>query len=193
MGTAEELRRMVDEDINRLENLLKTSLNEENTESEMQLLYKDLTAKYHSHIQGLGEGLYGYYNATGFYDQVSGELLEHNLRQVCSKLKMFRFNECSTSFSARTGTGVQFSIHTHNHLTVNISFAQARQDIEDMPSLSPNERQKILDKINELERIVHSNDSKEGKWDQAKNIIKWVADKGVDVGIAFLPLLLQIK
>ena len=29
--------------------------------------------------------------------------------------------------------------------------------------------------------------------ENAKEIIKWIADKGVDVGIALLPLLLQIK
>ena len=29
--------------------------------------------------------------------------------------------------------------------------------------------------------------------ENAKEIVKWIADKGVDVGIALLPLLLQIK
>lgn len=31
------------------------------------------------------------------------------------------------------------------------------------------------------------------KWENAKGIVKWIADKGVDVGIALLPLLMQIK
>ena len=47
--------------------------------------------------------------------------------------------------------------------------------------------------INELEKIVKSSDRKSKKWENAKGIVKWIADKGVDVGIALLPLLLQIK
>jgi len=50
-----------------------------------------------------------------------------------------------------------------------------------------------LIKINELEKIVKSPDRKSKKWENAKGIVKWIADKGVDVGIALLPLLLQIK
>ena len=39
---------------------------------------------------------------------------------------------------------------------------------------------------------MKSKDSKSKKWSKAKEIIKWIADKGVDVGIALLPLVLQI-
>ena len=41
-----------------------------------------------------------------------------------------------------------------------------------------------------IERLTK--DSKSKKWSKAKEIIKWIADKGVDVGIALLPLVLQI-
>jgi predicted nucleotidyltransferase len=78
-------------------------------------------------------------------------------------------------------------------VTVNVNFAQIRQEVKNMPSVLPEEQEEILDKIDKLEKIVHSKDSKEKKWDQTKAIIKWMADKGVDVGIAILPLLLQIK
>ena len=47
--------------------------------------------------------------------------------------------------------------------------------------------------IDELEEIVKSSERRSKKWENAKKIIKWIADKGVDVGIALLPLLLQIK
>ena len=50
-----------------------------------------------------------------------------------------------------------------------------------------------MTKISELERIINSSDRKTKKWENAKGIIKWIADKGVDVGIALLPLLLQLK
>jgi predicted nucleotidyltransferase len=62
-----------------------------------------------------------------------------------------------------------------------------------MSALPETEIDEILRKIDEIEDIVHSSDRRAKKWENAKNIIKWIADKGVDVGIALLPLLLQIK
>ena len=61
-----------------------------------------------------------------------------------------------------------------------------------MGSLTDSEIDEILSKIDELENIVNSSDRKTKKWDKAKGIIKWVADKGVDVGISLLPLILKI-
>lgn len=42
-------------------------------------------------------------------------------------------------------------------------------------------------------KIVKSPESRSKKWENAKEIIKWIADKGAGVGIALLPLLLRIK
>ena len=52
--------------------------------------------------------------------------------------------------------------------------------------------EEILEKVNQLEEIVNSNDRKSKKWSKAKDLVKWVADKGVDVGTALLPIILQI-
>ena len=80
-----------------------------------------------------------------------------------------------------------------NKNDVNISFSDVRKEIENMSALPDAEIEEILYKINELEKIVKSSDRKSKKWENAKGIVKWIADKGVDVGIALLPLLLQIK
>lgn len=62
-----------------------------------------------------------------------------------------------------------------------------------MSALPDAEIREILSRIDELEAIVKSSERRSKKWENAKEIIKWIADKGVDVGIALLPLLLQIK
>lgn len=62
-----------------------------------------------------------------------------------------------------------------------------------MSALPDAEIREILSRIDEMEAIVKSSERKSKKWENAKEIIKWIADKGVDVGIALLPLLLQIK
>lgn len=94
------------------------------------------------------------------------------------------------------------AVHNHNinnvenkniiNNTMNISFEDARKTINDMSSLPENEIEEIQSKINALEEIVNSKESKCKKWSKAKDIIKWVADKGVDVGVALLPLILKI-
>ena len=61
-----------------------------------------------------------------------------------------------------------------------------------MTSLKDSDIDEILEKINELERIVKSTDRKSKKWANAGEIIKWIADKGIDVGLTLLPLLMQI-
>ena len=74
-----------------------------------------------------------------------------------------------------------------------ISFEDARKIINDMSSLPENEIEEIQNKINAIEEIVNSKDSKSKKWTKAKEIVKWIADKGVDVGITLLPLLLKMS
>lgn len=95
------------------------------------------------------------------------------------------------------------AVHNHNinnvenkniiNNTMNISFEDARKTINDMSSLPENETEEIQNKINAIEEIVNSKDSKSKKWSKAKEIVKWIADKGVDVGITLLPLLLKMS
>lgn len=80
-----------------------------------------------------------------------------------------------------------------NTVNLNQTFEETRKKIENMSFLNDDEIAETMKKIDELEKIIKSNDRKPKKWENAKNIIKWIADKGVDVGISLLPLLLQIK
>ena len=48
---------------------------------------------------------------------------------------------------------------------------------------------KLEAQLEELKTIYKSKDSKKTKWAKVKPIMIWLADKSVDVGIAFLPLI----
>ena len=143
----------------------------------------------------LSDGLYDYIQAYAFYDDVSGESLFHNLKQVYNKMLSFK----ALGYPSLKETVpqsvpmVQITNTNKNKVDVNISFSDVRKEIENMSALPDAEIEEILYKINELEKIVKSSDRKSKKWENAKGIVKWIADKGVDVGIALLPLLLQIK
>ena len=92
-----------------------------------------------------------------------------------------------------SGITINNSNTNSNSIEMNISFEKAREVVENMTALPENEVEEALSKIQELENIVKSGDRKTKKWENAKSIIKWVADKGIDVGKVLLPLVLQIQ
>ena len=51
----------------------------------------------------------------------------------------------------------------------------------------------LLAKIDELEKISKENISRKSKWEKVKPIIAFALDKGADVAIAILSLILQMK
>ena len=62
-----------------------------------------------------------------------------------------------------------------------------------MTSLTDEQTQEILDKITELEEIISSNEKKKTKWEKAKSVLIWLADKSFDIVMALLPLFLKMQ
>lgn len=187
---------MYDEDLTALKKAISDCNNSESPESAKLQLYKNITAKYHSYVPKLGDGLYQYIPNNGFYDDVSGDSLFHNLNQIYNKLQSFKalgYPALKDTIPNTTSPVVQINNTNENKIDITISFKEVRKTVENMTSLQDTEIDEILTKIDDLEKIIYSKDRKTKKWDNAKDIIHWIADKGVDVGIALLPLLLQIK
>ena len=119
-----------------------------------------------------------------------------NIRTIQGFLKAYRLNNCEDyKFDELKSTGINVitNISNSNENTINLqTFSEVRNKIENMGSLSDPEIEEILSKVDELEEIVNSSDRKTKKWDKAKEIIKWVADKGVDVAMTLIPLLMKI-
>lgn len=201
MEIAIEFKQLIDQDIIDLRDALSDVSNSRTPEFAKQELYKEITAKYHPYIPKLGDGLYNYYD--GFYDDVKGDSLYHNLNQVLNKLIAFKATGYPSLIPVRnlSNNSIVLNANYSNQNTNNnsnsnfnyISFSQVREQLENMTSLPEIEIEGALHKLSELEQIVKSSDRRSKKWENAKEIIKWIADKGVDIGIAFLPLLLQIK
>lgn len=79
-----------------------------------------------------------------------------------------------------------------NNNYVSVTFESVQDKVNNMTSLPDEDIEEIQKRIGEIEEIVNSKETKSKKWSKAKEIIKWIADKGVDVGIALLPLILKI-
>ena len=84
-------------------------------------------------------------------------------------------------------------ITVNNTVNISLSFKEAKQKIEDMTALNREQTDEILAKIDELEKISKENISRKSKWEKVKPIIAFALDKGADVAIAILSLILQMK
>lgn len=179
----EDFKKIIEEDIVNCNSQIESG----SPESRYELMRR-LTSKYDSIITNFSKGLHD-----TWYDN-EGTLKLKNIKILKEKLVLFKAMDYKNSFDRSTP---QVEIHNSNSnsniIDIDISFDQARQNVENMSALPDSEIEEVLKKIDDLEKIVQSKDRKSKKWDNSKEIIKWIADKGVDVGISLLPLLLQIK
>lgn len=179
----DEFKKIIDEDIQRGKEIVDkkdtTNCNE---------FHKMLASKYSAIIDSFDKNLYSL-----FYDETKRYCFA-NIKTMVSKLELFKAMDYK-NMTDKTETGITINNNNTNSnvVDIKISFEQARKTIEDMTALPESEVEEILSKIEELEKIVQSKDRKTKKWENAKGIIKWMAEKGVDVGITLLPLLLQIQ
>lgn len=149
-------------------------------------LHKTLASKYGKIIDGFNEEL-----KSLFYDD-DGTYVKLNLEIMRDKLVLFKAMGFENKYSLKVS---DVTVNSTNQfaVNVNISFDEAKEKIETMTSLRESEIEEIILKINELEKIINSSERKTKKWERAKEIIKWAADKSVDVGITLLPLFLKIN
>ena len=90
-----------------------------------------------------------------------------------------------------------FPVDTHvQRLMKLFKLAKANdtpEKIEDMTALSREQTDEILERINELEEIAKENSSRKTKWEKVKPIIAFALDKGADVAVSILSLVVQMK
>jgi len=182
MVISEEFKAIIEEDIAKCNYEIKSG-----SKQSRGVLHATLVSKYGKIIDGFKNDL-----RSLTYDD-SGAYRTQNLETMRQKLVLFQAMGYENKYSENAGES-GFTINNTNQMDVNIkiTFPEARNQVVNMTSLKEEEIQEILQKIDELEKIVNSGDRKTKKWDNAKEIIKWIAEKGIDVGLTLLPLLLKI-
>lgn len=178
---------MVSKDIERLSYISNLS------EEELLTLHREIDGRYQACIKNWYIGLWRV-NREGnllFYGQLYDHPTEvvQNLQMMKAKLETFQYQMNAIRLPEPASTQVNVT----TNLNVNVTFEQVRSQIEDMSSLTNEETAEILQKVSEIEDVVKSNDTKKNKWEKAKPVLKWLADKSCDVGIALLPLLMKIQ
>lgn len=163
---------------------------------EMESVHRYLDGKYQYVIADWYNGMLCYIDGHGFnYEWLEHADIKANLSTMKPKLEAFMlgWNTVGSTAKLSNSSAPDVNVTVNNNVTVNISFEQVREKIEDMTALSREQTDEILEKINELEEISKEKSSRKTKWDKVKPIIAFALDKGADVAIAILSLVMQMK
>lgn len=188
MEFQKEFLEMIEADIKRIDESITSG-----TDVQRWELFREIDGKYQSCITDFYKGMWESSHSSKilYFNQLKGkpnEVLE-NLKMAKAKLEVFRYGANATSL--RTSPSTNVSVTTN--VNVSVTFAQVRSQIEDMTALSREQTDEILEKINELEEISKEKSSRKTKWEKVKPIIAFTLDKGADVAIAILSLVMQMK
>ena len=186
MEVPKEFMDMVCADIQRITGSLNLSTGDK------LKLHRELDGRYQACIKDWYVGLWGS-NPTGTsvwygFLENSPTSIGENLDMMKAKLEAYKFQ----MNAVHTGTPTQ-QINVTTNVNVSITFEEVRSKIEDMTALSREQTDEILEKINELEEISKEKSSCKTKWEKVKPIIAFALDKGADVAIAILSLVMQMK
>lgn len=193
-----DFKQMFEEDLKNLRSAKSDINNSEMPEITKQQLYKEITAKYHSIIPNLGSGLYQYIAELGFYDEVSGDSLRHNIDQIYNKLTSFKAIGFPGVIKEAAAPSHQVLINNNNNAnasaTVTISISNTIELINQLPPdvLSDEEKEELEEKLSAVE-VAKTSGNKEKLMGKVGNVLKYIADKSIEVGIAALPYLGEIS
>lgn len=185
----EERVQIVSADILSIDQAISTD-----NEEQMKSVHMLIDGKYITCIPNLGQSMYGYINQLGFnYELLEKESLKHNLLLMKAKLQGYICDFPIKTTASVPQNNISVNVPVTNEININISFEQAKQMIEDMPGLTATDTEEIKAKIDDLEKISKEPISKKKKWEKVKPILSFVLDKGADVAIAIMSLILQMK
>lgn len=162
--------------------------------AELQAIHRYLDCKYQACIVDWGQSMYCYNKDFGFdYNSLDADSLIDNMISMKAKLEAFimGWNEIKEPFTPSSASDVNVTVN--NNLNINITFEEVRNQIEEMTSLTEEQTEDILKKIDEIETVTKENGSKKSKWEKIKPVLAWLADKSFDVAMTILPLLLQFQ
>ena len=158
-------------------------------EKQMRSAHMLIEGKYSSCIPNLGKSMYCYNDQFGFdYEYIGKESLKHNLIMLG-----YICDFPISTVAPASPNNINVTVPVVNEINISISFEQAKQKIEDMAGLTDKDTEEIKAKIDALERISNETISKKKKWEKVKPILVFALDKGVDVAITIMSLILQMK
>lgn len=192
MSTINQIKREVKADIIKIEEALNSSNSELLRDVHMMI-----DGKYQTKIEKWGLSQSYWRDSQGFiYAALDYSSLVHNLKNMKSKLEGYIQDIDLKPLTVNQPTkSVNFYNKNENNINNNISnvsFYSIEQEIKECESLTDEETKEALQKLKELEKIYNSGESRKSKWEKSKKILIWLADKSVDIAIAYFPAIMSI-
>lgn len=195
----EKQQKMIDQDLQRISEAIASD-----NLSEMIDTHRSIDGKYQTIIPEWGSGMFYYdldrgFSYSGLEETSDISTLVHNLKLMASKIEGLRagFKNVNKDSGNDSRAPMNISVNNTNtntnSNTITLTFEQAKQQLEDMPGLDQEATEELQQKVDELEAISKESVTKKKKWEKIKPILQFVLDKGADVGIMFMSLVLQMK
>ena len=123
--------------------------------------------------------------------QVCQSINEQVVNGIIQSLK--NYANVLTEDKKSVGTNIQniFTPSNSVDVSISISIEDARREAEEA-GLSKKQLDEVSSKIDEIENLINSKETKSKKWSKAGEILKWVAEQGIQVASFVVPLLCQL-
>lgn len=149
-----------------------------------ELLRGEIIAVYRPEIEQLTRGV-------SSYDWSSTDYLR-DLRILKQKLENYKVNLRSGLFKqpeSDSSAGISITQNVSQTTTVMATFDQTAKCIQEIPDnvLGNEEKELLMGKL----AAISTEKDKSTKWDKIKGVLKWIGDKGIEVGIAALPYIAE--
>lgn len=164
---------------------LETSMIDEWPSDAVEALYDKLDNTFANSVEAYTVGLCGYYSDMNPCDA------QTELR--ISKLKEYRDQEVRKQRVAEAqSTSVSMNQEMSNNIAVELNILQVTERVDALsPEVLDDEEKNILQGM--LASLAQSVKSDKGEAEsKLQKLLKWLADKGVDVAIAVLPYIAQV-
>lgn len=186
MSYISKMKQEIKKDINICNELLKKDYVEGKE-------FSDIIGKYKTKYPNFSDGLKNYAVAIG---GKSPNQLE-NVKIIKSKLELLEV-EIENPILYQNNNKVSNNTFNLNNSNTNInenylnfSIEDVRKNIDENTYLGDNEKKELLQKLEEIEELQRSKETKNKKWEIAKGILKFIADKGADIAIMYIPQILK--
>lgn len=175
----EQKAEMINEYIARIEDAIS-----KNDQNEAGDLVREIVGVYEAEIEGLGRHL-------SFY---SGGYEIDNAKKVRARLKNYVLNLQAglyKPFQDKGAITVTQTAEQKVETVVQVSLEQTVKLINELPeeTLSADDKEKLNGKLAGLS--AQNGMDKATRWETAKSVLKWIADKSVEVGLAALPYIME--
>lgn len=188
MSKESMIKRDIQSDIDKIKGVLQSN----SSIQELTNIHMYIDGKYQSKISNWGLSQYSWNDKLGFdYEFLGEDSLKHNLNNMKNKLEGYLQDYRLLPLASSSSPAIKFINNNtnNNEIKVEIDFTNLINKINDMESLTETETNEAIEKVKEIEKIYKSKDSKKKKWEKIKNILIWLADKSVDLAIAYLPII----